>query len=149
MCDELTYKKDKDVDTKSLLLEFYNTRDEEIRNKLVLHYSYIAKASAIQLRGVFQNYAQIEDIINQGIITLIDCIEKYEPEKSNNFESYAYLRVKGSIISLVRQQDWIPRRVRMAAKRIKEASENLCNELMREPTNAELAERLEVSEESI
>ncbi len=141
--------KDSSVDTKSLLLEYYNTKDAQLRNKLVMHYGYIAKACAIQLRGVFQNYAQIDDIINHGIITIIECVENYNPEKSFNFESYVYLRVKGSIISLVRQQDWVPRRVRMTAKKIKEAHSELSNLLMREPTNQELAEHLDISVEAL
>ena len=138
------YKPNDDIDASALLLEYSRTRDIELRNKLVMHYSYIAKICAVQMRGIFQNYAQIDDIVNQGIITLIECIEKYDPEKSNKFEAYAYMRVKGAIISLVRQQDWIPRRVRMTAKKIQQAHDELSNRLMREPTMQELSEYMDM-----
>lgn len=136
-------------DADRLMERYRETHDVELRNKLVMHYSYIAKASAVQLRGVYQNYAQLEDIVNHGIITLIDCVDRFDPEKGKRFESYAYMRVRGSIISLVRQQDWIPRRVRLTAKRIQEVHDTLCNALMREPTREELCKALDMQPEAL
>ncbi len=128
-----------------LLDQYLTTRDLEIRNQLVLHYSYIAKTVALQMRGISSNYAQLEDIVNQGIITLIDCIEKFDPCKEVKFESYAFMRIRGSIIDFIRKQDWLPRRVRKTAKDISAAYEKLSSQLMREPNTHELAEYLDIS----
>lgn len=125
---------------------FLETRDEGLRNELVLHYQYIARSVAMQMRGIFSRYAQIEDIVNQGILTLIDCVERFDPEKQAKFETYAYLRVKGAVVDFVRKQDWVPRRVRKTAKEIAEASQTLANQLMREPTDQELVDFLKITE---
>lgn len=116
----------------------------ELRNQLVMHYSYITRTVAVQMRGISSNYAQIEDIVNQGVMTLIDCVEKFDPEKGIKFESYAFMRVRGAIIDFVRKQDWLPRRVRLTAKTIAAAHDHLCNELMREPTQQEIADYLKM-----
>lgn len=130
------------VDPISLMQQYQECRDVKIRNELVMHYSYIAKTVAMQMRGIASNYAQLEDVVNQGIITLIDCIEKYDPAKGIKFESYAFMRVRGAVIDFVRKQDWLPRRVRLTAKNISEAHDKLCNQLLREPTQQELADYL-------
>lgn len=132
------------------LMEIYQkTHDVEIRNKLVMHYSSIAKTVAFQMRGVFGDYAQIEDIVNQGIIALIDCVERFDINKQVKFKTYAYLRVRGAVIDFVRKQDWIPRRIRVASKNINATHDDLCNELMREPTNSEIAQRMGISIETL
>ena len=76
------------------------------------------------------------------IITLIDCIDRYDISKGIRFESYAYMRVRGGIIDLIRKQDWIPRRVRVNAKEINRTASELANMLGREPTQQEIADKM-------
>lgn len=132
-----------------ILEEYRKTGDLELRNLLVMHYSYIARAVASQMRGITSTYAQMEDIVNQGILTLIDCIEKFEPGKGVKFEAYAFMRIKNANIDFVRKQDWLPRRVRKAARDITEAHDALSNQLLREPTSKELAQHMGISEEAV
>jgi RNA polymerase sigma factor for flagellar operon FliA len=133
-------------DPKQCFDAYWQSKDSELRNQLVLHYSYIAKSVAMQMRGIFSRYAQIEDIVQQGMITLIDCVEKFDPSKEVKFESYAFMRVKGAVIDFVRKQDWVPRRVRKTARDIALATEQLSNQLMREPTEQEIMDYLDISE---
>ncbi len=130
----------------ALYNEYKSTGNIAIRNKLVMAYSYIAQVSAFQLRGIADTTAQVEDMINQGIITLIDCIDRFDNSKGMKFESYAYMRVRGGIIDLVRKQDWIPRRVRVNARAINNARSELANMFGREPTQAEIAEKMGIDE---
>jgi RNA polymerase sigma factor for flagellar operon FliA len=125
-----------------LMAQFRQTGDVKLRNQLVMNYSYIPKSAAMQLRGLAQGYAQIEDMVSNGMVTLIDCIEKYDGAKGMKFDTYAFMRVRGGIIDLVRKQDWVPRRVRQAAKSISAATTELFSELKRKPTEEELAARL-------
>ncbi len=138
-----------DEEFAALFNEYKSSGNIAVRNKIVMAYSYIAKVSAFQLRGIADTTAQIEDMINHGIITLIDCIEKYDASKGIRFESYAYMRVRGGIIDLVRKQDWIPRRVRANAKAINNVRSELGNALGREPTNAEIAEKMGIDEQQL
>lgn len=129
-------------DPVALMDRYKETGDLQLRNQLVMHYSYVAQTVAVQMRGISANYAQMEDIVNQGILTLIDCVEKFEPAKGIQFKSYAFMRVRGAVIDFVRKQDWLPRRVRVTAKNIAAAHDKLCNEYMREPTQQEIADYL-------
>lgn len=133
----------------SLFKHYKETKDISARNKIVLNFSYIPQTVALQLRGLSQGYAQVDDMVNQGIVTLMDCIEKFDADKGISFEYYAYMRVRGGIIDLVRKQDWIPRRVREMSKRIAEAQSELSNKLMREPTIEELSEHMAIPVEKL
>ena len=126
----------------ALLLEYKKTKDEALRSELILHYSYIASTVAAQMYGLSSNYAQMEDVVNEGILAVIDCLEKFDPDKGASFKAYAFKRVQGAVIDFVRKQDWFPRRVRVNARNIMEAHDSLCSELMCEPTDQQIAQRL-------
>ncbi len=125
--------------------QYKETGNISLRNKLVMNFASIPKTAAMQLRGLTASYAQVEDMVNQGMITLIDCIDKFDFSKGIKFEAYAFMRVRGSIIDLVRKQDWVPRRVRMNSKEISSVYNTLCHELQREPTKEEIAEKMNIS----
>ncbi len=132
-----------------MLEKYQKTGDAQLRNQLVMHYSYIAKSVAVQMRGITGGYAQVEDVVNEGILTIMDCLDRYTPDKGMKFENYAYMRVRNGNIDFVRKQDWVPRRVRRTAREVSEAYNALSTELMREPTNKELATYMGVSESVI
>ena len=136
-----------DEEFSKLLSDYRKTGDVSIRNRIVLAFGYVAQVSAMQLRGAASTSTQIEDMVNQGMITLMDCIEKFDDQKGMKFESYAYMRVRGGIIDMIRRQDWIPRRVRVYSKKINETYNRLHNELRREPTSEEMAEDMGISVE--
>ena len=131
-----------DEEFAALYNEYKTSGNIALRNRLVMAYSYIAQVSAFQLRGIADTTAQVEDMINQGIVTLFDCIDRYDISKGIRFESYAYMRVGGGIIDLIRKQDWIPRRVRVNAKEINRTASELANMLGREPTQQEIADKM-------
>lgn len=132
-----------------LFSKYKENGDISLRNKLVMSYGYIAKIAALQLRGLANSQAQVEDMINNGMIILIDCIDKFDPSKEVKFESYAFMRVRGGIIDLIRKQDWIPRRVRANSKKINDTYNSLCSKLRREPTPEEMAKELNISVEKL
>lgn len=124
---------------------FLQTKDLGLRNELVLDYAFVVRNVAKSTRGYYANYATFDDIVNQGIITLIDCLERYDQSKNMEFEPYAYVRIRNSIIDYIRKTDFLPRRVRQKAKQINQAHTELSHELMREPSDVELAEHLSIS----
>ncbi len=129
--------------------KYKETGDIRIRNSLVMKYKHIPKIVAMQLRTLAASYAQVDDMINQGMIALIDSIERFDYNKGIKFESYAFMRVKGSVIDLIRKQDWVPRRVRMTKKEISNSISLLRNTLGREPTDEEVAESMGISVEKL
>ena len=125
-----------------LLAEFLKTRDHSIKQELVLRYGYLVKTIASQLRGVYINFAEMDDIVNEGIIALMGAIEKFDESRNVKFVSYASLRIRGSIIDFARKQDWAPRSVRKMAKEIDSATGELYVELGRAPTEGEVAGKM-------
>ncbi len=144
-----TQKKMSEEEFLRLHAKYKASGDISVRNRIVMAYGYIAKIAALQLRGAVSSQAQIEDMVNHGMITLIDCVDKYDPSREAKFESYAFLRVKGGIIDLIRKQDWIPRRVRVNSKKINDTYNQLHAELKRQPTSEELADKLGITVEKL
>lgn len=140
----LTNESKLDMDEELLWEQYYETRDVQIRNQIIEKYSYLVKIIALKLRGIYQNYGDVEDIVNEGIIALMDVIEKYDTSKNTKFETYASIRIKGSIIDYVRKQDWIPRKVKSDYKNVKEAEDELSNKLGRAPKDEEVANFLKI-----
>ncbi len=132
-----------------MLLKYKENPSQALRNDIVMEYLYIPKVVASQMRGYTAAFAQVEDMVNQGVITLIECIDKYEFDKGLSFETYAYAKIKCANIDYLRKQDWLPRRVRKTAKDISKAYDELANKFMREPTIEEIAENLEVQPDII
>jgi RNA polymerase sigma factor for flagellar operon FliA len=125
--------------------KYYATRDVNIRNQLIEKYSYIVKIIALKLRGIYQQYGDVDDIVNEGIIALMKVIEKYDISKNVKFETYASIRIKGAIIDYVRKQDWIPRKAKSDYKSVKEAEDQLVDKLGRVPSDNEVAAYLKIN----
>ena len=136
-----------EMDTQDLLRLYKETGDESLKWPLVLRYEGLIKSAAMQIRGVYSSFAQIDDIINEGIITLLGAIDKFDPDKGVKFETYVSKRIRGMVIDLARKQDWIPRNIRKRAKEIDAASAELATALGRTPTDGEIARHLGITQE--
>ena len=130
------------IPTPELLLLYKQTGDEELKWPLVLRYEGLIKSAALQIRGVYSSFAQVDDIVSEGILTLLSSIDKFDPDKGIKFETYVAKRIRGMVIDLTRKQDWLPRNIRQRAKEIDAAVSNLANELGRFPTDHEVADHL-------
>lgn len=125
-----------------LLVRYQECRDPKLKEEITLRYLYLVKAIAIQMQNVFSNAYQIEDIINEGVIAIMKGIDRYDPKRDNQFETYISKRIRGMIIDLVRSSDWMPRNFRKQNREIEEAQERLGHLWGRPPTEEELAKEL-------
>lgn len=130
-----------------LLEQYSKNRYLEIKQELVLRYLYVIKSAAIRMRDVYVGFAQLEDIINEGVIILMAAIDKFDPSKNVKFETYISKRIRGMIIDLARKQDWVPRSARRKAKAVQEAVEDFTLKNGRSPEEQELAECLGLTPE--
>lgn len=142
-----TEREIEEMPTEELLQLYKQTGDELLKWPLVLRYEWLVRSIALQICGVYSSFAQVDDIINEGVITLLGAVDKFEPEKGIKFETYVSKRIRGMIIDLARRQDWIPRNVRKRAKEIDQATSQLYSELGRYPTEEEICARLGVTQE--
>jgi len=136
-----------DKSNEELLEQYSKTRDFEMKQELVLRYLYVVKSAAVRMRDVYAGFAQIDDIINEGVIMLMSSIEKFEPEQNVKFETYISKRVRGMIIDLARKQDWVSRSARKNAKTIQLAAEELAVQNGRMPEEHEIIEYLGITAE--
>lgn len=128
---------------------YSNTRDHVLKEKLILKYAPLVKIVAGRLIMQIGQHVEYDDLVSNGIFGLIDAIDKFDYKKGVKFETYASLRIKGSIIDNIRKLDWVPRTLRQKGKQLDQAMEELENKLGREPTDEELAAKLELSLDEI
>ncbi|MCR5673914.1 MAG: FliA/WhiG family RNA polymerase sigma factor [Lachnospiraceae bacterium] len=93
----------------------------ELREKLILEYAPLVKLVAGRLSMYLGYNVEYDDLCSYGIFGLIDAIDKFDANKDVKFETYASLRIRGSILDQIRKMDWIPRTVRQRQKQISAA----------------------------
>lgn len=138
-----------DNSTAALLQDYLCSRDEAVRNEIVLKNLGLVRSCALSLRNMYIKFGDVDDVVNEGVIALMEAIESYDPDKGAKFETYATLKIRGAIIDFVRGQDWIPRSVRKFARDLDNANSSLYNQYNRMPTTAELSEYMEMSEDKL
>lgn len=132
-------------DVEQLWMEYKVNRTDSVKNQLIEHYAPLIKIIASKLKINMYNGFELDDLINYGIIGLVDAIEKFDITKSIKFESYATMRIRGEIIDCIRRVDWAPRCVRKNQKEIAIAVQTLEDKLGRVPTDIEIADELGIS----
>jgi len=88
---------------------------------------------------------QIDDLIQAGLIGLMDAIGRFEEGQGAQFETYASQRIRGAMLDELRQADWMPRSVRQAQRKIETAMTKAEQTLGRQPTEAEVAKQMGIS----
>ncbi len=125
------------------------TGDERLREQLILHYSPLVKYVAGRVSVGLPPNVEQADFVSSGVFGLIDAIEKFDPERSIKFETYAITRIRGAIIDELRALDWIPRSVRQKARAIERAYATLEASLRRTPSEPEVAAEMGVTLEEL
>lgn len=129
----------------SLWEKYAKTKDIQIREQLIIEYAGLIKIVAGRL-GMYLGYTvEYDDLVGYGIFGLIDAIDKFELTKGVKFETYASLRIRGSILDQIRKMDWIPRTLRQKQRKLEQALTALEIRLGRPATDEELAKELEIS----
>jgi RNA polymerase sigma factor for flagellar operon FliA len=85
---------------------------------------------------------EMRDLVNAGVLGLLDAIDKYEPERGVKFNTYAEVRVRGAILDSLRNLDWAPRSLRKKSKDLERIYANLGQKLGRPATDEEVSEAL-------
>jgi RNA polymerase sigma factor for flagellar operon FliA len=124
---------------------FKGSASDEARERLILHYAPLVKYVASRVATGLPASVEQADLVSYGMFGLIDALQKFEPGRGNKFETYAIPRIKGAIIDELRAMDWVPRSIRFKAREIEKAHSDLEAMLKRQPTEAEMAERLGIS----
>ena len=131
-----------ELETEELLRQYRETGDADVKWALVLQHVNLVRMIASQIHGIFSDFAQLDDMIHEGVLVLLDAVDKYDVTKGTKFSTYVSRRIRGMIVDLARRQNWSSRQIRQRATRINQLEQELYHEFGRAPTNQEMAERL-------
>jgi RNA polymerase sigma factor for flagellar operon FliA len=120
---------------------------DQKRDQIILEHLPLVRAIAVRVHENLPVHVDIDDLVHAGILGLFDAAGKYNPRKKVIFSSYAKHRIKGAILDSLRQLDWASRDLRRRHKQIEAATRDLAAVLQRNPTQAEVAEKMGVGDE--
>ncbi|RII83949.1 RNA polymerase sigma factor FliA [Neopusillimonas maritima] len=113
--------------------------------QLVTEHAPMVRRLALQLISRLPSSVELDDLLQAGMMGLLDAVRRYQQVPEAQFETYAVTRIRGAMLDELRTQDWLPRSVRAKGRVIEQAIHASEQRLMRPATEAELAEELGVS----
>ncbi len=112
------------------------------RQEVIHRYLHLVKYVAGRVSVNLPPNVELNDLINDGVVGLIDAIEKYDDDRGVKFETYAITRIHGAIIDALRALDWVPRAIRQKARELERTTHELEAEFGRQATDDEVADRM-------
>jgi RNA polymerase sigma factor for flagellar operon FliA len=120
----------------------YAANQENDRDDLVTLHAPLVKRIAYHLMSRLPPSVQADDLIQAGMIGLLEAARNYDPAQGASFETYAGIRIRGAMLDEIRRTDWTPRSVHRKARQVAEAVRQIENAKGRDARDAEVAELL-------
>ena len=139
----------KELDKEKLWKCYSEKPTAELREQLIIEYAQLVKIVAGRLSMYLGHNVEYDDLVSYGVFGLIDAIDKFDAGKNVKFETYASLRIRGSILDQIRKMDWIPRTIRQKQRQIDDAIKAIEMRTGKNATDEELANELGLSEEEL
>lgn len=139
----------KTVDREKLWEEYQKNPLPKLREQIIIEYAPLVRVVAGRLSMYLGYNVEYDDLVSYGIFGLIDAIDKFDLGKDVKFETYASLRIRGSILDQIRKMDWIPRTVRQKQKKIEEAIRQVETRTGRNAADEEIAVELGIAEDEL
>lgn len=133
------------VDIKQLWKEYSQKRTKDLRNKLIEYYMPLVRYNAERVWQKLPNEVELDDLVQCGIMGLINAIESYDLNRNVKFSTYCSARIRGAILDELRERDWVPRIVRSRMREVDAARRRFEAIHGRAPTNEELAKEMSLS----
>lgn len=115
------------------------------REEFVVMNLPLVQSIARQIRYRLPPEVLLEDLVHDGVLGLIDAVQKFDPGKNVQMECYARFRIRGAILDSLRQGDWGPRSLRRMGRHLQQAIAKRKARLSRDPSEQEIADELQVS----
>ena len=127
--------------------KFQRTEDEF--QNIVLQQMPQLKYIVRRIHEHLPQHVPFEDLVNAGIVGLIDALNKFDSEKNVKFASYAKFRIRGAILDSLREMGWSPRDLRRKSRQIDSVMHKLQTEMGRAVSEPELAKAMGLSPEEL
>jgi len=121
-------------------------KDPQARVELINHYSYLVKITAGRLVTSLPGGLDREDLIGAGVVGLVKSVDQFDPPRDVKFETYAIALIRGAILEMLRDEDWVPRSIREKLKALDRAQMSLETKFGRPPSEREIAEHMGISD---
>ncbi|WP_028388412.1 RNA polymerase sigma factor FliA [Legionella fairfieldensis] len=126
-------------------LAAYGKVNQQTQETLVKTHALMVKRIAHHLLGRLPHSVQFDDLIQAGMLGLLEAVRHYDSTKGASFETYAGIRIRGHMLDEVRRNDWVPRSVYRNSRMISEAVKRVENRLGRDAKDSEVAAELNLS----
>lgn len=126
-------------------LAMYNTSRPDKREEIVNQHAPLVKRIAYHLMSRLPPCVQADDLIQAGMMGLLEAARNYDATQGASFETYAGIRIRGAMLDEIRKNDWAPRSVHRKARKVAEAVRKIENIKGRDARDSEVAQALEIS----
>ena len=123
----------------------YTVKGKTEKNDLLTEHMPLVKRLAHHMKAKLPPSVEVDDLIQAGMIGLLDAISRYEETHGAQFETYAVLRIRGAMLDELRSSDWLPRSMRQNMRKIEAAMSALQQKLGHAPSESEVAKSLKLS----
>jgi len=123
--------------------------DASYRDQLITEYLPYVKRIVHRIAVHLPSTIDIDDLMNVGVIGLIQAVDRYDPSRDNKFMTYAVFRIKGAVLSELRSRDFLSRSNRRKIRDLENASLKLEQQLGREVDDDEVAQELGIAVEQV
>jgi RNA polymerase sigma factor for flagellar operon FliA len=123
----------------------YTAKGKADKNILLTEHMPLVKRLAHHMKAKLPPSVEVDDLVQAGMIGLLDAINRYEETHGAQFETYAVLRIRGAMLDELRNSDWLPRSMRQNMRKIEAAMSSLQQKLGHPPTESEVAKLLKLS----
>ena len=123
----------------------YTAHGKSDKNELLKDHAPLVKKLAHQMKAKLPPSVEVDDLIQAGMIGLLDAVNRYEETHGAQFETYAVQHIRGAMLDELRSSDWMPRSMRQNMRKIEVAMNQLQQRLGRSPTESEVAKQLKLS----
>lgn len=124
---------------------YHKQADAHIENALVEKYLPLVASVMGRLAMTLPDHVDQDDLYSVGLIGLLQALRNYDPTCGTSFETYARVRVRGSMLDELRRMDWVPRTIHEQARKIKNAMGQLEQQLGRVPNDVQMAKALDIT----
>lgn len=123
----------------------YGQTQQQGINIQVEEYAFLVKRIASHMMVRMPASVQLDDLVQAGMIGLLEAAQKFDNSKGASFETYAGIRIRGAIVDEMRRGDWVPRSVHRNARRIADAMSQVEARTGRDASDVEVADEMGVS----
>ncbi len=123
----------------------YTVKGKADKNSLLTEHMPLVKRLAHQMKAKLPPSVEVDDLVQAGMMGLLDAINRYEENHGAQFETYAVLRIRGAMLDELRSSDWMPRSTRANMRKVETAMAALQQQLGRPPSESEVAKSLKLS----